>query len=195
MNQATGTGAALHRDILLQSNAMTPQDINNNFQKTITIWKNLVDNYTDTEFATKPDENDWSIGQVCRHLINNCNNFAFSNIEKCISGSENVQEQKTEMGEKALAANELPDIQIKVPPSLQRTPIQPESKQVVKNDFKLLEDRFRNVANEVSKSANNGKTKHPLLGFLNGREWLQLVDIHFRHHLRQKERIDIFLKK
>lgn len=174
---------------------MTPQDINNNFQKTIAIWENLVDNYTDTEFATKPGEDNWSIGQVCQHLINSANNFAFINIEKCISGSENEQERKTESGEKDFAVNELPDIMVKVPPSLQHIPKQPESKQVVKNDFKLLQGRFRNVTDLVDKNVNTGKTKHPLLGFLNAVEWLQLVDMHFRHHLRQKERIDIFLKK
>ena len=39
-----------------------------------------------------------------------------------------------------------------------------------------------------------GKTKHPGLGYFSAEEWLQFAEMHFRHHLRQKKRIDEFLK-
>ena len=40
----------------------------------------------------------------------------------------------------------------------------------------------------------NGKAKHPGLNYLNASEWLQFADMHMRHHLRQKKRIDDFLR-
>jgi hypothetical protein len=38
------------------------------------------------------------------------------------------------------------------------------------------------------------RKKHPLLGPLNALEWLRNIDLHFRHHLRQKARIDRYLE-
>jgi hypothetical protein len=50
------------------------------------------------------------------------------------------------------------------------------------------------VATLISESQFNGKTKHPGLGYFSAKEWLQFANMHFRHHLRQKKRIDVFLK-
>jgi hypothetical protein len=46
----------------------------------------------------------------------------------------------------------------------------------------------------ILKSPFHGKTKHPGLGFFNANEWLQFAEMHLRHHLKQKERIEEFLK-
>jgi hypothetical protein len=37
------------------------------------------------------------------------------------------------------------------------------------------------------------KTKHPGFHYLNAIEWLQFIEMHFRHHLKQKKRIDKYL--
>jgi hypothetical protein len=39
-----------------------------------------------------------------------------------------------------------------------------------------------------------GKTKYPGLNYFTAKEWLQFAGIHLRHHLKQKKRIDDFLK-
>jgi hypothetical protein len=41
---------------------------------------------------------------------------------------------------------------------------------------------------------STGKSRHPGLGYFNAGEWLRFIEMHMRHHLRQKERIDAFLK-
>jgi len=46
----------------------------------------------------------------------------------------------------------------------------------------------------ISKSSFKGKTKHPGLHYFSATEWLQFAEMHFRHHLRQKKRIEDFLK-
>jgi hypothetical protein len=45
----------------------------------------------------------------------------------------------------------------------------------------------------ISASSVQGKAMHPGLHYLSAREWLQFSEMHFRHHLRQKERLDAFL--
>ncbi|MDB5279911.1 MAG: DinB family protein [Ferruginibacter sp.] len=53
---------------------------------------------------------------------------------------------------------------------------------------------MNDLAARIAASKFKGKTKHPGLDYFSATEWLQFVDIHFRHHLRQKKRIDDFLK-
>jgi hypothetical protein len=40
-----------------------------------------------------------------------------------------------------------------------------------------------------------GKTKHPGSNYFTAKEWLQFAEIHLRHHLKQKKRIDDFFEK
>jgi hypothetical protein len=51
------------------------------------------------------------------------------------------------------------------------------------------------AAIKITESPFGGKTKHPGLGYFSAHEWLQFADMHFRHHLRQKKRIDDFLER
>jgi hypothetical protein len=46
---------------------------------------------------------------------------------------------------------------------------------------------------KLSSASEIPKTAHPAFGFLNAREWFHLIEMHFRHHLRQKKRLDRFL--
>jgi hypothetical protein len=46
----------------------------------------------------------------------------------------------------------------------------------------------------TKKQGKTGKTAHPAFGFLDAFEWFQLIEIHFRHHLRLKNRLDKFLE-
>jgi hypothetical protein len=39
----------------------------------------------------------------------------------------------------------------------------------------------------------NNKVKHGGFGWLNAKEWYNLVGMHFRHHLRQKEELESYL--
>jgi len=44
----------------------------------------------------------------------------------------------------------------------------------------------------ISKSNHKGKTKHPGLNYFSADEWFRFAEMHFRHHERQKKRIDDF---
>jgi hypothetical protein len=39
------------------------------------------------------------------------------------------------------------------------------------------------------------ETQHPGLYHFSANEWYQFAEMHFRHHVRQKKRIDDYLKK
>jgi hypothetical protein len=171
---------------------MTTAEVNKNFTKTIGDWNLALDKYTEEQFAVRPDSESWSIGQVCQHLMLSTGRV-FLIIDKCLEGNQNETEQKSDIGEISFKQNALPDMKVKLPLTVQPTPEQPQNKQVVKNEFEKIQNNFNRLSEVVSKSSSRGKEKHPVLGFLNSAEWLQTLDMHFRHHIRQKGRIDSFL--
>ncbi len=79
-----------------------------------------------------------------------------------------------------------PDTSIDIP--------QPYSKEELKNALSQIKDEINSLAILISNSHYKGKTKHPGLGYFSTHDWLQFADMHFRHHLRQKKRIDEFLR-
>jgi len=52
---------------------------------------------------------------------------------------------------------------------------------------------MKNILQTVEQSPLESKTPHPAFGYLNAREWYQIIPMHFHHHLRQKSRLDKFL--
>jgi hypothetical protein len=91
------------------------------------------------------------------------------------------------------ARGDFPDKILEGPPSNAFTP-QPYNKEQLISDLMHLKEKIASVGILISESPYMGKTKHPGLHFFNAREWLQFAEMHFRHHLRQKKRIDDFLK-
>ncbi len=58
--------------------------------------------------------------------------------------------------------------------------------------------QIRQRANILASQSNSnfyGKSLHPGFRYLAADEWLQLAEMHLRHHFRQKTRIDDFLKQ
>jgi hypothetical protein len=72
---------------------------------------------------------------------------------------------------------------------------QPVSKKQLHDDMSSTKIKMNKAAELMEESTANGKTKHPGLNYFSAKDWLQFSEMHFRHHLRQKERIDIFLKQ
>jgi sugar-specific transcriptional regulator TrmB len=172
---------------------MTIDEIKNSFNNSVDTWKAAAENYSEQLFAQKPAEDAWSIGQVCEHLTASTKR-AFVVIDKCLSGNANENEQKTEAGERAISSNVLSPVKVTVPSHKETPPAQPENKQAVKDALEEVRKNFMIVAEKIKSSKATGKEKHPVLGFMNAHEWLHTIDMHLRHHLKQKEGIDAFLK-
>jgi hypothetical protein len=158
------------------------------------LWESELEKYSDEQFASKPSPESWSIGQVYGHLVFGALNYHVKQIEHCLLSDANQKEKKTFPGKLMFFIKSFPPVRIKVPPSPTYTPQQPESKTTVVAGMRLLRKKLLEYSNELNKPVHGGKTRHPALGYLNAEEWYQLIVMHFQHHLRQKKRIDIFLK-
>lgn len=172
-----------------------PKDIESlveDFIKTINYWIDELEQYEMHQLTLKPDDDSWSIGQLYCHLVDETK-FYFSEIENCLSNNDNQFESKTTRAIEQFKNNSFPNERFKGPADIDNQP-QPESRPQLKDEFERLKDLVNEVGGKISISTNKGKTKHPGHDYLSAKEWFQYAEMHLRHHLRQKERIDSFLK-
>jgi len=171
---------------------MSPDLIFQSLHQTITSWEKHLEHYSLEQLCMKPGKNSWSLGQVYIHLLDTVIDYNFPQIEICISGNRGAKGKKSEEGSGVFAANGFPDKKLKGPPG--KAPDQPESIDQIKKGLKQVKKTLAILKEKIIASQYNGKTKHPGLRYLDAWEWMQFIDFHFRHHLRQKETIDRYLK-
>lgn len=157
---------------------------------TIDSWLQALEKYDFRQLCAKPFPASWSVGQVYMHLIADTR-FYIEQINHCIA--DHANEEATPNGRIMLQNNAFPDEVIEGDPNNALMP-QPQSKEQLLNDLAKIKTELNVLAAKVLSGTFHGKAKHPGLGYLSASEWLQFANMHFRHHLRQKKRIDDFLK-
>lgn len=163
----------------------------NDISYTINIWIHALEGYEFDELITKPSPDQWSLGQVYMHLLDDTR-YYLEQIEICVKSNDHMSDEAVPFARTMLTNNEFPDTLLKGAPDHSSMP-QPASKEQLLRDFIKLKADLNNAVNVISESLFHGKTKHPGFNYFNANEWLQFADMHFRHHLRQKRRIDEFL--
>ena len=69
------------------------------------------------------------------------------------------------------------------------TPKSKEKDAIVKEFTEFIE-HVKNLQPLLKEADTSLKHKHPMFGWINAVEWFALVEIHIRHHTRQKTRIE-----
>ena len=160
------------------------------FISTIDHWQDELNRYEFADLLRKPQPEKWSLGQVYMHLID-ATSFFLGQVDICLQTDDHAEDEMSEVAKAMFANDEFPDKMLEGPPSNAATP-QPTSKDEIVRGFEKLKERI--LALGHSNSTNKGKTKHPGHRFFNADEWLQYAHMHFRHHERQKGRIEKFLE-
>ena len=159
---------------------------------TFNEWVNGLIKYDEEELLIQPGAKKWSIGQVYMHLSSETSYF-LSQVKYCMEHEENISAEMKEEGRRMFLKNEFPDLQIDRGPELSDV-LQPVNKQMLVDEFEKLGQEIDLIGEKNNLSEYRGKTMHPGLGYFNAMEWLQFSEMHMRHHFRQKQRIDDFLK-
>lgn len=146
------------------------------------------------QLKQRPSDNVWSLGQMYLHLINSALYMQLRNADSCMTISEDSvasAEVKTEAGKAVFDQGSFPPIRIQVPPSPQYTPQQPENKEQIIEGLNAVLRRMKEIAlvPAFDKVRSQNVVPHPRLGGLNAKEWFMLVEMHYRHHLLQKDRL------
>jgi len=162
------------------------------FEETAIHYIHELDQFSLDQLKQKPSDNEWSIGQMVQHLIRSALYMQLRNMDQCLVPSQDLQvslADKTEVGAVVFAQGSFPPIRIQVPPSPQYTPDQPESKEQLIQGLHTVIQRMKEVEPTLEKASKQNTVSHPSFGGLCAEEWFLLVEMHYRHHFLQLERL------
>jgi len=161
--------------------------------ETLTSWISALQDYDFDTLVTKPDSENWSLGQVFVHLITETN-YYMEQIEYCLTHSENGSEQMSGNGRLLFANNEFPDERIKNDSPSAQNVQQPTDKSDLLSQMLRLKTQLNLQWEKIIDTRPVGKTKHPGLGYFSAQEWFQFAELHLRHHFRQRKRIEYAIR-
>ncbi len=130
----------------------------------------------------------WSIGQMYDHLIVVANEY-LDNMETCSTLNKEQPLGKTQFGQELYRNRGFPPIKIRLPDELNSPPNNSNTMEDLNIRMDQLIERFSQLKSKVEYINPCYKVEHGGFGWLNAREWCDLVGMHFRHHLRQKDEL------
>ncbi|WP_462411512.1 DinB family protein [Neobacillus sp. Marseille-QA0830] len=155
----------------------------------INSYKNELQKYSLEQLKYKSEEAVWSIGQMYDHLILVAHEY-LDNMETCATLMDEQPLGKTEFGELLYKIGGFPPIKIKLPDEMNTPPNNSDSKDHLINRMEKVILRLNQWELKVKNINPDYKVEHGGFGWLNAREWYDLVGMHFRHHLRQKDELE-----
>lgn len=157
--------------------------------KLIEAYKSDLQNYSLEQLRYSSAEGVWSISQMYDHVIVVAHEY-LGNVELCAASKEEQELGKTELGEQVAEIGGFPPIKIKLPDELNTPPSNSGSQESLGDRLDEVIQRIRYWESRVDTINPYYKVKHGGFGWLNAQEWLALVEMHFRHHLRQKSELE-----
>ncbi|OMF21808.1 hypothetical protein BK133_27620 [Paenibacillus sp. FSL H8-0548] len=171
---------------------MTTKEALQRFEETATHYIHELDQFSLEQLRDKQSDNEWSIGQMFQHLIRSALDMQLRNIDQSLIPSQDPlisPTEKTEVGAAIFAQGSFPPIRIHVPPSPQYTPEQPENKEQLIQGLQTVIQRMKEIEPALEKMSKQNTVSHPRFGGLCAEEWFLLVEMHYRHHLLQLDRL------
>ncbi len=167
---------------------MTQTELKQAFTDIMQSYIDALDRYSDEQFAAQPDEAEWSLGQMYQHLYEANTYFFLANVKRCLEKRKGQEGgEMTAAGVNVYKYNSFPPIKVKRPVAANS----PEPIAQDRNTYKALYAQTLHEglawAEALSQDDGTYKTEHFRFGWLNGAEWLQGLEIHARHHLRQRQ--------
>jgi hypothetical protein len=155
-------------------------------------YKRDLDHYTPEQLRFIPATGVWSIGQMYDHLILVAHEY-LDNMEACAASLEEGSLDKTPFGERLFRAGGFPPIKIRLPDEMNSPPDNSGRKEELIARMEEVLQRVERWESKVEAVNPNLKVEHGGFGWLNAKEWYALVEMHFRHHLRQKAELESHL--
>jgi hypothetical protein len=155
-------------------------------------FKNDLCNYSLEQLRFIPEEGVWSIGQMYDHLLLVAHEYLDS-VEACAASREERPYGKTRFGEQLFKDGGFPPVKIRLPDEMNAPPNNSDSKEKLISRMEELIRRMSHWESKVDFVDPDNKVEHGGFGWLNAREWYDLVEMHFRHHLRQKNELESYI--
>jgi hypothetical protein len=155
----------------------------------IETYKSDLQNYSVEQLRHIPEAGVWSLCQMYDHVILVAHEY-LDQLESCASASEEQTLGKTEFGEKLFRNGGFPPIKLRLPDEMNAPPNNSETNEELMRRVDQVIERMKDWEGKVDTINPNYKIKHGGFGWLNAREWYDLIGMHFRHHLRQKSELE-----
>lgn len=154
----------------------------------IGVYLNWLKELDEDDFVKPPPSGGWSYSEVCCHVIQ-VNVRSILAVEKCIYAKPNLRGTGPNLiARLILYLGRFPPVKIRSAPNIAGI-VKPVSKEDARNDLILFANKLQDLSVKLLKVPSENRVRHPRLGMLNCREWLQFINIHMRHHVKQLERI------
>lgn len=160
--------------------------------KILMLFRNDLSKYSPKELKRIPAEGVWSIGQMYDHIILVAHEY-LDHAEECAALTEEQGQEKTTAGEQLMKDGGFPPIKIRLPDEMNAPPNNTDSSEKLARRIDEVIKRLEQWEVQVESINPNKKVKHGGFGWLNAMEWVELVEMHSRHHLRQKKELESFL--
>ncbi len=177
---------------------MNTQKILQQFEQEVDQYIQALEPYSIEQLTLQPNAEEWSLGQMYNHLIQSAQRMHLANIDACLErqqAGEDITEvnYKTHAGEAILDMGSFPPIRVQVPASPMYTPTQPHSKAELLEGLEQVRSHMQRIEPLLATMNPQYTVAHPRFGHLNANEWFAIIDMHYRHHWLQKQRLDQFL--
>lgn len=157
--------------------------------KLIETYKSELQNYSLEQLRHISSEGVWSIGQMYDHVILVAYEY-LDNMEACAASVKEQKLGKTEFGKRLFEEGGFPPVKIKLPDELNAPPNNSDTREKLMSRLNEVMQRMIQWKPKIDDVNPNYKVQHGGFGWLNAPEWYDLVGMHFRHHLRQKEELE-----
>ena len=164
-----------------------------NFNDTIDVWIKELSRFNIEQLKIKPDDRSWSLGQLYEHLIEETNWYN-GQIEMTLGNEKNIEKETSDAAQILLKRGSFENKRFRGDPLISENVKQPTKTSKLKSELELLKKDTNDIWAKMNNTSKYGKSEHPGIGFLNCFEWIQYSEMHMRHHLKQKKRIENFLK-
>jgi hypothetical protein len=173
---------------------MTPQEMYVETAAIIDDYQARLDQYTPQQFQYKPAPDRWSVGEVYSHLIRATLLYHLRMVDRCLVNLDNTNEPSKTHAQAEFDANESAPVKIKVPSSPGYDPPIPESIEKVKKDIEATMNRLLATRDKLITDPESGKTEHPSYGYIDAKQWYQVIGMHWKHHLMQLDELDTIIQ-
>lgn len=154
----------------------------------VAAYQQMLQKFGPADFQTVPPIGGWSYSEVYCHIFDS-SLLSLMAMNNCIKGEG--KEKSTHIIVKAiLFFGAFPpgrkyNVPEKLAPRVKKIGI--AAAQQFITDFSLqLGQAYPKIENANPKI----KTKHPVMGYLNAKQWLRFIEIHLNHHYKQLKRIE-----
>lgn len=155
--------------------------------KIVSAYKNKLSTMGDEGFQLTPPIGGWSYSEVYSHIFDS-SLLSLMAIQKCLDKEGEIK--PTPFVAKLILFFGMlpPGKKYKVPSRLadRVKKISTTAAHQFITDFEL---QLAKIYPQIANADLKFKVQHPRLSYLNAKQWLRFIEVHFKHHLKQLQRI------